>query len=278
MGMGKELKEPKGLEPKYSPDPPPDKEQTPPFAINGRLFSQKNQNSWHPIERLEATRDSQKLKKLRVEHVAEEPHAGIARLWFSFGLKKPIGVLRRSPLNSKLLPEKATTCSWSADPGNRDWKPFLHQKGQSQAKGVIGKVRKDSSALWMFEPFVTFLEQLTRAIELQVKEEGAQEQVLEEMALAYANEQCKAAILSLSIEPAPTVDDMLQQMSPEVMIKDPATRKTKSPHDQVAWGHGYAYVSIPSGVKWMKPFIPKSAMPPAEAPQVSSAAWRRRKC
>ncbi|RMC22474.1 hypothetical protein DUI87_00788 [Hirundo rustica rustica] len=264
------------------------------------------------------------------------------------------------------------------------------------------------------EPFVTFVEQLTRAIELQVKEEGAQEQVLEEMALAYANEQCKAAILSLSIEPAPTVDDMLQvctrkapfmtahqshssrdafkppqkscccrhrascacattatqeknkvspvrsgwalsismpfketifglsgqwgqgvlgaqresfkklkgeyqlaqcadingasprrgekklenenvklpnpaltssafqQKSREVMIKDPATQETKSPHDLITWGCGYTYVSTLSGPKWVparwvKPFIPKSAKPPAEAPQVASAAWRRRK-
>ncbi|RMC16006.1 hypothetical protein DUI87_08213 [Hirundo rustica rustica] len=58
------------------------------------------------------------------------------------------------------------------------------------------------------EPFVTFVERLTRAIELQVKNEGTQEQVLEEMVLTNANE--KAAILSLSTEPAPTLHDMLQ--------------------------------------------------------------------
>ncbi|RMC20165.1 hypothetical protein DUI87_01011 [Hirundo rustica rustica] len=119
-------------------------------------------------------------------------------------------------------------------------------------------------------------------IELQVKKEGAQEQVLEEMALADANERCKAAILSLSIEPAPTLHDMLQQKSPDVIVKDPATRETKSPHDLVTWGHGYAYVSTPPGLKWVpaewvKPFIPKTARPPAEALQVASAAWRRRK-
>ncbi|RMC19316.1 hypothetical protein DUI87_03924 [Hirundo rustica rustica] len=59
------------------------------------------------------------------------------------------------------------------------------------------------------EAFVTFVKQLTRAVELQVKNEGAQEQVLEEMALTNANEQCKAAILSLPMEPVPTLDDML---------------------------------------------------------------------
>ncbi|RMB92875.1 hypothetical protein DUI87_30769 [Hirundo rustica rustica] len=56
--------------------------------------------------------------------------------------------------------------------------------------------------------FVTFEERLTSTIELQVKEEGAQEQVLEEMVVTNANE--KAAILSLSMEPAPTLHDMLQ--------------------------------------------------------------------
>ncbi|RMC10938.1 hypothetical protein DUI87_12651 [Hirundo rustica rustica] len=227
-------------------------------------------------------------------------------------------------------------------------------------------------------PLVTFVERLTRAIELQVKNEGAQEQVLEEMALAHADEQCKAAILSLSTKPAPTLHDVLQvcarkipfikahqnhsarvkppqkaaaadtvlpvpvprpppkrgttcllchqaghwisqcplkkqfldfrdnrgrksqrskgnfsknlenvnaklnnpaltssafqQKSPDMIVKDPATRETKSPHDQVTWGRGYTYVSIPPDLKWVpaewvKPFIPKTAKPPAEAPQ-----------
>ncbi|RMB92336.1 hypothetical protein DUI87_31210 [Hirundo rustica rustica] len=68
------------------------------------------------------------------------------------------------------------------------------------------------------ESLVTFVEQLTRAIELQVKNEGAQEQVLEEMALANANERCKAAILSLSIEPAPPLHYMLQVEEQQVPI------------------------------------------------------------
>ncbi|RMB99763.1 hypothetical protein DUI87_23765 [Hirundo rustica rustica] len=118
------------------------------------------------------------------------------------------------------------------------------------------------------EPFVAFVERLTSAIELQVKK-GAQEQVLEEMVRTNANE--KAAILSLPMEPAPTLDDTLQQKSPDVIVKDPATRETKSPHDQVTWGRGYDYVSTPPGIKWVpaewvKPFIRKSAKQPAEAP------------
>ncbi|RMB93965.1 hypothetical protein DUI87_29550 [Hirundo rustica rustica] len=70
------------------------------------------------------------------------------------------------------------------------------------------------------EPFVAFVERLTRAIELQVKNEGAQEQVLEEMALTNANKHCKAAILSLPLEPVPTLDDMLQQKSPDMTLSD----------------------------------------------------------
>ncbi|RMC10164.1 hypothetical protein DUI87_12963 [Hirundo rustica rustica] len=102
------------------------------------------------------------------------------------------------------------------------------------------------------------------------------------MALADADEQCKAAILGLSIEPASTLDDMLQQKSLDMIVKDPVTRETKSPHDQITWGRGYAYVSTSPDLKWMpaewvKPFIPKTAKPPAEGPQVASAAWRRRK-
>ncbi|RMC22323.1 hypothetical protein DUI87_00635 [Hirundo rustica rustica] len=137
------------------------------------------------------------------------------------------------------------------------------------------------------EPLVTFVEQLTRDTKLQVKNEGAQEQVLEEMALADADEQYKAAILSLSVEAAPTLCDMLQfGLSAKVTgydSKGSTTRETKSPHDQVTWGRGYAYVSTPPGLKWVpaewvKPFIPKTAKPPTEGPQVASAAWRRRKC
>ncbi|RMC19006.1 hypothetical protein DUI87_03608 [Hirundo rustica rustica] len=64
---------------------------------------------------------------------------------------------------------------------------------------------------------------------------------------------------------------------PPVMVKDPATRETEGPHDLITWGRGYVCVSTPSGLKWVpakwvKPFIPDCAKPPAEAPQVSSAA------
>ncbi|RMC16615.1 hypothetical protein DUI87_06552 [Hirundo rustica rustica] len=79
------------------------------------------------------------------------------------------------------------------------------------------------------------------------------------------------------------IGSAFQQKSPDVIVKDPATRETKTPHDQVTWGRGYAYVSTPPGLnwvpaEWVKSFILKTAKPPAEAPQVASAAWRRRKC
>ncbi|RMC13243.1 hypothetical protein DUI87_10777 [Hirundo rustica rustica] len=243
--------------------------------------------------------------------------------------------------------------------GTETGSSFCTKKGQSQAKGVIGKERKGTLEFCKIkqlpsEPLVTFVERLTQAIELQVKNEGPQEQVLEEMALADANEQCKAAILSLSTEPAPTLHDMLQvcarkipfikahqshrsrvkpplkaaantvlrvaiprppperrtmcllcdqaghwasqcplkkpfldfrdnggrrsqrsegifskklenvnvklnnpaltssafqQKSVDMTVKDPATRETKSPHDQVTWGRGYAYVSASPDLK-----------------------------
>ncbi|RMC19448.1 hypothetical protein DUI87_04059 [Hirundo rustica rustica] len=69
---------------------------------------------------------------------------------------------------------------------------------------------------------------------------------------------------------------------PPVMVKDPATRETEGPHDLITWGCGYTCVSTLPDLKWVptewvKPFIPKTAKPPAESPQVASAAWRRRK-
>ncbi|RMC19675.1 hypothetical protein DUI87_03238 [Hirundo rustica rustica] len=88
--------------------------------------------------------------------------------------------------------------------------------------------------------------------------------------------------LAFTVEPLKHRTPEREAKSPDVMAKDPASRETKSPHDLVTWGRGYACVSTPSGLKWVpanwvKPFIPKSAKPPAEAPQVASAAWRRRK-
>ncbi|RMB99123.1 hypothetical protein DUI87_24313 [Hirundo rustica rustica] len=61
--------------------------------------------------------------------------------------------------------------------------------------------------------------------------EGAQEQVLEEMALTNANEQCKTAILSLPMEPAPTLDDMLHAAATE----ERPTQKLNWKTDSLVW-------------------------------------------
>ncbi|XP_068036427.1 endogenous retrovirus group K member 7 Gag polyprotein [Anomalospiza imberbis] len=68
------------------------------------------------------------------------------------------------------------------------------------------------------EPFSKFVERLTRAIEVQVRKENAREEVLEEMALANANEQCRTAILSLPLDPPPTLNDMLLVCSRKVPL------------------------------------------------------------
>ncbi|TRZ17356.1 hypothetical protein HGM15179_009715 [Zosterops borbonicus] len=59
------------------------------------------------------------------------------------------------------------------------------------------------------EPYLQFVEKLIRAVEFQVRREHAQEAILEEMAFLNANEKCRAAILSLPLDPAPTLQDMI---------------------------------------------------------------------
>ncbi|RMC20373.1 hypothetical protein DUI87_01222 [Hirundo rustica rustica] len=105
-------------------------------------------------------------------------------------------------------------CSWTADPGNRNWKFFCTKRVSFRQRSDWEVFRLHAGVCKIkqlpSEPFIKFVERLTRAIDLQVKKEGAPEQVLEEMALTNANEECKAAILSLPMELAPTLDDMLQ--------------------------------------------------------------------
>ncbi|RMC04249.1 hypothetical protein DUI87_19068 [Hirundo rustica rustica] len=59
------------------------------------------------------------------------------------------------------------------------------------------------------EAFTKFVEWLTRAIEVQVSEVAVREGILREMVFANANNLCRTAILSLPLDPPPTIQDML---------------------------------------------------------------------
>ncbi|RMC18007.1 hypothetical protein DUI87_04883 [Hirundo rustica rustica] len=60
------------------------------------------------------------------------------------------------------------------------------------------------------EAFTKFVEWLTREIEVQVAEVAVREGILREMAFANANGLCRNAVLSLPLDPPPTLQDMLR--------------------------------------------------------------------
>ncbi|RMC21228.1 hypothetical protein DUI87_02086 [Hirundo rustica rustica] len=60
------------------------------------------------------------------------------------------------------------------------------------------------------EAFTKFVERLTRAIEVQVSEVAVREGILREMVFANVNNLCRTAILSLPLDPPPTLQDMLR--------------------------------------------------------------------
>ncbi|RMC01175.1 hypothetical protein DUI87_22266 [Hirundo rustica rustica] len=60
------------------------------------------------------------------------------------------------------------------------------------------------------ESFTAFVERLTRAIELQVPDVTARRGILREMAFTNANSVSRTAILSLPLDPPPTISDMLR--------------------------------------------------------------------
>ncbi|RMC20822.1 hypothetical protein DUI87_01675 [Hirundo rustica rustica] len=72
------------------------------------------------------------------------------------------------------------------------------------------------------------------------------------------------------------------KVRPPVMVWDPETGRTEGPHDLVTWGRGYACVSTPMGLKWLpskwvRPYVPKVLGENKQLPQVSQAAFRRRR-
>ncbi|RMC18028.1 hypothetical protein DUI87_04906 [Hirundo rustica rustica] len=69
---------------------------------------------------------------------------------------------------------------------------------------------------------------------------------------------------------------------PPVMVRDPETGRTEGPHDLVTWGRGYACVSTPTGLrwlpsKWVRPYVLKLSGEKKKLPQVTQAAFRRRR-
>ncbi|RMB96359.1 hypothetical protein DUI87_27160 [Hirundo rustica rustica] len=60
------------------------------------------------------------------------------------------------------------------------------------------------------EAFTKFVERLTQAIEVQVSEVAVREGILREMVFANVNNLCRTAILSLPLDPPPTIQDMLR--------------------------------------------------------------------
>ncbi|RMC06524.1 hypothetical protein DUI87_15961 [Hirundo rustica rustica] len=69
---------------------------------------------------------------------------------------------------------------------------------------------------------------------------------------------------------------------PPVVVRDPETGRTEGPHDLVTWGRGYACVSTPTGPrwlpsKWVRPYVPKVSGEKKKLPQVTQAAFRRKR-
>ncbi|KAL9853895.1 uncharacterized protein GJ701_003456 [Geothlypis trichas] len=60
------------------------------------------------------------------------------------------------------------------------------------------------------EPFTAFVERMRKAIEQQVLEEAARAPLIKELVLTHANNVCKPILLSLPVNPPPTLQDMLE--------------------------------------------------------------------
>ncbi|RMC15937.1 hypothetical protein DUI87_08143 [Hirundo rustica rustica] len=84
------------------------------------------------------------------------------------------------------------------------------------------------------EAFTKFVERLTQAIEVQVSEVAVREGILREMVFANANNLCRTAILSLPLDPPPTLQDMLRVCQLKVPYMQGNDRDAKSPTPRVA--------------------------------------------
>lgn len=88
------------------------------------------------------------------------------------------------------------------------------------------------------EPYLHFIERMTAAMEQQVPKPHDREEGLEQVAFTHANEQCKAAILTLPKKPNanPTLQEMLQVVGSRVplMAQGPPQRGRKQDHRTAA--------------------------------------------
>ncbi|RMC01154.1 hypothetical protein DUI87_22245 [Hirundo rustica rustica] len=84
------------------------------------------------------------------------------------------------------------------------------------------------------EAFTKFVERLTRAIEVQVAEVAVREGILREMVFANANNLCRNAILSLPLDPPPTIQDMLRVCQLKVPFMQGYDQDTKQRTPRVA--------------------------------------------
>ncbi|RMC20891.1 hypothetical protein DUI87_01744 [Hirundo rustica rustica] len=84
------------------------------------------------------------------------------------------------------------------------------------------------------EAFTKFVERLTRAIEVQVSEVALREGILREIVFANANNLCRTAILSLPLDPPPTLQDMLRVCQLKVPYMQGNDRDAKSTTPRVA--------------------------------------------
>ncbi|RMC19597.1 hypothetical protein DUI87_03156 [Hirundo rustica rustica] len=84
------------------------------------------------------------------------------------------------------------------------------------------------------EAFTKVVERLTQAIEVQVAEVAVREGILREMVFANANGLCRNAILSLPLDPPPTLQDMLWVCQLKVPYMQGNDRDAKSTTPRVA--------------------------------------------
>ncbi|RMC04896.1 hypothetical protein DUI87_18071 [Hirundo rustica rustica] len=103
------------------------------------------------------------------------------------------------------------------------------------------------------ESFTAFVERLTRAVELQIPDVSARRGILREMAFNNANSLCRTAILSLPLDPPPTLAEMLRVCQIEVPLLQTGETSQQKKTPKVAT----ATTQPPSGpTPQRRPYVP----------------------